>query len=502
MAISPSSSRAHGIPVGTLGAVLGLGVRFSTDWENGGEYECLALHRAFLYILSQGSLQRSGALTFHRNPLLKIFQNFEAFLRLSSATQLFIPKCRYWVAFSFLKSHTLRAGSAGRSWLCLYKEGIPPNFSLLLFFFFSISLSHVIMNSKLLKSRIPIAHLKVDTVVPAAACHQSSVNALTSLFSATAISTPIVNQAAAVMSTSTRPRLTTPVNRAKTTPVLPKHTQQKSLAANLAAPISAAVTARIQKRHQLTVAKLTAAKRPQQPVKATRPAKAPVTAIATSPRSLPVGVPTPLAIPSPPIPVGRSASPASTRKYVLVVVTMKSKTNLNTTVQTGHISDIVDISVDSFTRPSRIPHPPRHPSTTTSHRIRTLINPKKLRQVYLRLRRVSYRGSSPFCACNDDGELFVPSMQCPIRHGHDPSCQRGDDPTEWATTTAEDFVVPARCSHNKKVHWGHEPAKVIGTFDKWIMEAYGPTVDPRDRPPSPPPSPQPPPPHTPRPGGG
>ena len=136
MAISPSSSRAHGIPVGTLGAVLGLGVRFSTDWENGGEYECLALHRAFLYILSQGSLQRSGALTFHRNPLLKIFQNFEAFLRLSSATQLFIPKCRYWVAFSFLKSHTLRAGSAGRSWLCLYKEGIPPNFSLLLFFFF------------------------------------------------------------------------------------------------------------------------------------------------------------------------------------------------------------------------------------------------------------------------------------------------------------------------------------------------------------------------------
>ena len=49
------------------------------------------------------------------------------------------------------------------------------------------------------------------------------------------------------------------------------------------------VTARIQKRHQLTVAKLTAAKRPQQPVKATRPAKAPVTAIATLPCSLPTG---------------------------------------------------------------------------------------------------------------------------------------------------------------------------------------------------------------------
>ena len=41
------------------------------------------------------------------------------------------------------------------------------------------------------------------------------------------------------------------------------------------------VTARIQRRHQLTVTKLTAAKGPQQPVKAARPAKAPLTAIAT-----------------------------------------------------------------------------------------------------------------------------------------------------------------------------------------------------------------------------
>lgn len=51
------------------------------------------------------------------------------------------------------------------------------------------------------------------------------------------------------------------INRAnKTTLVLPKHTQRRSLTANLAAPISNAVTARIQKRHQLTAAKLTTAK--------------------------------------------------------------------------------------------------------------------------------------------------------------------------------------------------------------------------------------------------
>ena len=135
MAMSPSSFRAHGILVGTLGAVLGLGVRFSTDWENGGEYECLALHRAFLYLLSQGSLQRCGGLTFHRNPLLKIFRNFEAFFRLSPATQLFIPKCRYWMAYSFLKSHFPRAGSAGRSWLCLYKGVAPPQLFSSSFFF-------------------------------------------------------------------------------------------------------------------------------------------------------------------------------------------------------------------------------------------------------------------------------------------------------------------------------------------------------------------------------
>lgn len=44
-----------------------------------------------------------------------------------------------------------------------------------------------------------------------------------------------------------------------------------SLAINLAGPISDTVTARVQKRHQLTAAKLTAAKRTLPPVEATRP---------------------------------------------------------------------------------------------------------------------------------------------------------------------------------------------------------------------------------------
>ena len=45
-------------------------------------------------------------------------------------------------------------------------------------------------------------------------------------------------------------------------PVLPEYTQRRSLTANIAAPFTDVVIARIQKRDQLTAAKLTAAKRP------------------------------------------------------------------------------------------------------------------------------------------------------------------------------------------------------------------------------------------------
>ncbi len=384
-------------------------------------------------------------------------------------------------------------------------------------------------------SRIAYAHVKVDTVVPTAACHQSSVKSLTSLFSATAISTPIVNRATAVMSTPTRSRLPIPVNRAnKTTPVLPEHTQRRSLTANVAATVNDAVIARIQKRHQLTAANLTAAKRPQQPVKATQPVKAPVTAI-------PVGVPTRVPMDPPAIPVVRSAPPAttattnmlpSTRKYVWVNLTTKGsyRQTMGRPVElVGHMSHYVEMSVALFTRPSRIPQPSRHPSITTGHRVRTLNTLAKLRYlpmwirhpaplaklrpVYLPMRK-RHRGRLDYCEAglcdrNEDGDLFVPSYQCPTLHGSADSCRYWANhywpghPSDWATTPAEEDVNPKR---SRKVRFG--TAKVVGTFEPWYREAYGESEDsateeseepssppppppPSSPPPSPPPSPSP-----------
>ena len=383
---------------------------------------------------------------------------------------------------------------------------------------------------------------KADTAVPTAACQQSSVNSLTSLFSATTISNPTVNKATVVTANSTTSRL--PVKCAnKTTPVLPEHKQQRSLRVNVSAAVSAAVTARIERRRQLAVNRITEKRSKQQPVKATRPVKAPVTATkspaslqsspsmpprvtatTTAPAStspipsmLPRAV-TPVNIPAVPTTVARPAAVTSTastailpstRKYGWINITVGTSSRQGggaTDYQIGHVSAFVEMSSHWSARPSRIL------THSIGCRPRSVIDAKAFRPVFLSLRKRSRRGRAPYCcgrpwARHENGEFMArPYVQpmvgkvCPC-HGQ-PKEEYHVRPGQWATTGAEDDVDPHR---PRVVRFGG--STVVGTFEPWYLDAYGEASESTDMatqadddleaPPSPPPASKPKPPSSP-----